>query len=116
MKRHRALAAFLLVAVACASVGAGDPVVVRAEDVLTNSLTVYSQAMDFHFKHSTQESPAIYKTFEAFRVKFPVAWNALDQAKRTYKKDKSTGSSTVEAAISALVALLSTVQPLIGGA
>ena len=115
MRRHRAsLAAFLLVAVACATVGTGDPVVVRAEDVLTNSLTVYSQAMEFHRHHSTQESPAVYKTFEQFRVRFPAAWTALDNAKREYKKDKSLGTSKIEAGIRALTELLSAIQPLIG--
>lgn len=116
MRAARRIAPVLLIlAVACATVGTGDPVVVRAEDALSNSLAVYSNAMSFHFKHSTQESPAVYKTFEAFRVKFPVAWSALDTAKRSYQKDKSGGTSTIEAAITALVELLSTVQPLIGG-
>jgi hypothetical protein len=88
--------------------------VVRAEDVLTNSLTVYSQAMEFHSRHSTQESPAVYKAFEQFRVRFPAAWTALDNAKRAYKKDKNLGTSNIEAGIKALTELLAAIQPLIG--
>jgi hypothetical protein len=114
-RRKHALAVVLLLAVACASVGSGDPIVVRAEDVLSNSLVVYSQAMDFHFHHSKEESPAVYKTFEQFRVRFPVAWSALDGAKRSYQKDKKLGTNTIEAAIRAVTDLLTVIQPLIGG-
>lgn len=113
-RRQAALAVLLVLTVACASVGAGDPVVVRAEDVLTNSLTTYSAAMNFHFANSTKESPAVYKTFENFRVKFPTAWTALDNAKRAYQANKVTGHASLDAALSALSALVATVTPLIG--
>lgn len=113
-RRQAALAAVLILAVACASVGTGDPVVVRAEDVLANSLSVYSTAMNYHFANSTRESPQVYKAFENFRVKFPIAWNALDSAKRQYQADKSKGSSQVDAALNALTVLLAAITPLIG--
>jgi len=115
MKRHRALALLIVLSIACATVGPGDATVVRAEDLLSNSLTVYSSAMSWHFTHSTQETSAVYKTFETFRVKFPIAWNALDQAKRAYKLDKSKGTASLDAALNALAALVSSVAPLIGG-
>jgi hypothetical protein len=116
-KSTRAAPALILVALAaaCATVGTGDPVVVRAEDVLSNSLTVYSTAMDYHFKNSTKESPSVYKAFETFRVKFPVAWNALDTAKRSYQANKTAGTSSLDAALAALTGLVSAITPLIGG-
>ncbi len=117
MRRARQIApaVLLILLVACATVGPGDPVVVRAEDTLTNSLTVYTAAMNYHFANSTKEAPAVYRTFEAFRVTFPIAWTALDQAKRSYQANKASGSATVDAALSALSVLVSSVSPLIGG-
>jgi hypothetical protein len=117
MKRqHKAALAILLVlAVGCATVGPGaDPVVVKAEDVLTNSLTTYSAAMNWHFANSTKESPALYHAFEDFRVKFPVAWQALDSAKRQYQIKKANGTASLDAALTALSGLVSAVTPLIG--
>lgn len=72
----------------CASVGSGDPVVVRAEDVLVNSLSVYGQAMVYHQNHSTTETPQLYKALEAARIAFPPAWKALDAGITAYKADK----------------------------
>lgn len=115
-KRQQALAVVLLLAVACASVGTGDQIVVRAEDVLSNSLSVYSTAMDWHFHNSTKESPQVYKALELFRVKFPIAWNALDQAKRAYQRDKRVGTAELTAALDAIAALLAAVPALIGPA
>jgi hypothetical protein len=109
-----AVLALALWTVACAHLGLGDPKVVRAEDVLSNSLAVYSAAMDWHFKHSTAESPAAYKAFEAFRTNFPAAWAALDNAKRGYQYDKSQGTATLDASLNALSALVSAILPLIG--
>jgi hypothetical protein len=114
-KQQIALAVLLCLAVACATVGTGDPVVVKSEDLLTNSLTVYSQAMSWHFQNSTKESPAVYKAFENFRVKFPVAWSALDAAKRSYQHDKTAGTASIDAALNALAGLVSAITPLIGG-
>jgi hypothetical protein len=104
----------LLLAAACATVGTGDKVVVRAEDALTNGLTVYTEAMEYHFRNSTKESPAVYKAFEAFRVKFPVAWNAVDKAKRNYQKDRSAGTGSLDAALAELAQLTQDITPLIG--
>ena len=105
----------LILLVACATVGVGDPVVVKAEDTLSNSLTVYTTAMDWHFKHSTTESPSVYKAFEDFRVKFPIFWTALDTAKRSYQRDKSAGAAPVDAALNALSVLVAGITPLVGG-
>lgn len=111
---RKAVVGFLLLATACAHIGNSDPAVVRAEDLLTNSLTIFSAAMNYHFVNSTKESVSTYRTFEDFRTRFPIAWQAVDMAKRSYQADKSRGTATLEAAISALSALVSTVAPLIG--
>ena len=72
----------------CASTGTGDPVVVKAEDVLVNSLSVYGAAMNYHVTNSTKESPAVYAVMEAARAGFPKAWDALDKGIDGYKQDK----------------------------
>jgi hypothetical protein len=117
MRAARRIAApvlLLVLIVACATVGTGDPVVVRAEDTLSNSLTFYTSAMEYHFANSTKETPAVYKAFESFRVKFPIAWTALDNAKRSYQRNKSLGSASVDAALGALSELISAITPLLG--
>ena len=105
----------LLLAVACASTGAGDPVVVKAEDALSNGLAVYTAAMNYHFANSTRESPEVYKIFEKFRAGFPTAWDALDKAKRDYQTNRRLGSGRVESGIAALAVLITEVKPLYGG-
>lgn len=79
----------LVLSSGCASVGTGDPLLVRAEDALTNSLTVYEAAMEWHFRHSKEEAPAVYKAFELIRTEFPPAWRALDAATKAYATTKS---------------------------
>jgi hypothetical protein len=113
-RTRKALVALLFFSVACATIGPGDPTVVRAEDILTNSLTTYSAAMSWHFANSTKESPAVYHAFEDFRVKFPVAWTALDSAKRQYQLNKAAGTTALDAALTALSGLVSAITPLIG--
>src|SRR5512144_2601867 len=89
MKKARQIAPIILVlAVACASVGSGDPVVVRAEDFLVNSLSVYDTGMKWHEANSTKESPATYKTLEQARVNFPPAWQAAKNGVASYKLNK----------------------------
>lgn len=101
---------------ACASVGTGRPEVVKAEDVLTNSLSFYETAMQYHFANSTSESPAVYRAMETFRVKFKPAWNTLDTAIRDYKAGKP---SDVSSAVSLLRAIVTDLQavwtPTTGG-
>lgn len=118
MKRTKSLCAILLLlslSAACATVGTGDPAVVKAEDALSNGLTFYTTAMDYHFKNSTTESPAVYKAFEAFRVQFPVAWTALDNAKREYQRNRALGTAAIDARLSALSTLIAGITPLITG-
>jgi len=112
---RKALVGVLLLAAACAHVGpTADPAVVRAEDMLTNSLTIYTAAMNFHFANSTKESVSTYRTFEDFRSRFPIAWQAVDMAKRSYQADKRKGTAALVAAMNALSILVSSVSPLIG--
>lgn len=88
-----ALAAILVLSlVSCAHTGNGDPLTVKTEDVLTNSLSVYEGLMEYHFANSTKESNATYNAIEAIRVKFPVAWQAVADAKALYKA-KAVGSA-----------------------
>ncbi len=103
----------LVLSIACASVGTGDPLVVRAEDLLSNSRVVYDAAMAFHFAQSTTETPQVYAAFEAFRSKFPSAWDALDKAKRGYQANKLAGTASLDAAVAAITSLLESVAPLV---
>lgn len=80
------LVAILLLASACASLGGGRPLVVKAEDVLVNSLVTYDAAMTWHEANSTKESPATYKVFERIRVGFPPAHKTLRASIGEYKK------------------------------
>jgi hypothetical protein len=100
---------------ACATTGTGDPVVVRAEDALTNGLTFYAAAMDYHFANSTRESPAVYKAFESFREKFPILWRAVDNAKREYQLNRGEGAATLDLKLTALAKLISDVTPYLTG-
>lgn len=72
---------------ACASVGQSDPLLVRAEDLLKNSLAIYDATMSFHYKFSTHESPAVYRVLEAARINFPQAWKALFDGAAAYRKN-----------------------------
>lgn len=85
-KRLIPLVVILALVSSCASFGGGRPEVVRAEDVLTNSLTIWGQAMIYHKNHSREESPAVYKVMEASREGFPPAWEALSAATKSYKR------------------------------
>lgn len=115
--RHRVILALLVIAaVSCASVGTGDPLVVRTEDVLSNSLTIYDHAMAYHYAHSTSESPKTYATFERMRVGFPTAWRGVFNALQTYKANKTTtNANQLNALLLALQTLVTDVQPLIPG-
>ncbi len=112
--RHRVAAVIAVLAIACATVGPkDDQLVVRAEDVLSNSLQTYKVAMEYHFANSTRESPQVYKAFEYFRVYFPLAWNTLNSAKLQYQADKSRGSTDLVKALDAVAILLSNITPLL---
>lgn len=98
---------------ACATLGGGRPEVVRAEDVLVNSLTTYDAAMAWHFANSTKESPQAYAIFEKIRVNFPPAWKTLDAAITAYKAAGSNPNlASALAALQALLTELSTVWVL----
>jgi len=118
MNRHRfrsSLAALLLLAfaTACASVGTSDPTLVRAEDLLSNSLSVYDGAMKYHFANSTREPPEVYAVFERVRTGFPTAWQGLYDGTREYKRVPDRAK--LDSAIAAVRVLLDAVAPLIGG-
>lgn len=113
--RHRVLLALLVIAaVSCASVGTGDPVVVRAEDLLSNSLPIYDQAMALHYANSTKETPSEYRAFEAMRTGFPTAWKALYDSLQSYKANRTTaGATTVQNYLDALTTLVNGVKPFL---
>ena len=112
-----AIAAPLLVLflVSCASVGTSDPLIVRAEDGLTNSLSVYDGLMSYHFANSTRESAATYKAIELVRVKFPVAWRAVNDGKKAYKAGVAGSGDKLIAALDALQAIVNEAATLLGG-
>lgn len=111
--RSTALLLILALAVACASVGSGDPLVVRTEDFLSNGLAVYDNAMAYHFAHSTTESPQVYKAFETARVNFPPAWQAVKDGLAAYKVNKNAGQ--LEGLLSAAQSILNSITPYVGG-
>lgn len=87
----RAVALFLvLLVVACASLAGGDPVIVRAEDVEVNSLSLYNTVIvRYHLVNSTKESPEVYRVMEAIRTKFPAPWWSLHKAIPAYRDVKN---------------------------
>jgi hypothetical protein len=87
----------------CATVGTGDPVIVRAEDVQVNSLNFYDTAMQWHYANSTKESPALYRAFEKFRVDFPPAYRTLTKSIAAYKSGKGGDLQTALAAVEQLL-------------
>ena len=106
-RRAVAIAAVVLISLlvsGCASVGSGDKIVVRAEDVQVNSLSFYDTAMQWHFANSTKESPQLYKAFEIFRTKFPPAWKTLSTAIQTYKSGKTGDLAGALATVDELLA------------
>ncbi len=105
----------LLVAAGCASLGGSDPLIVRSEDLLTNSLSVYATAITWHDTpgNSKTESKEVYKALEQVRVRFPSAWQALKDGVATYKRTKD--KSTLEALIEALKTILRTIPPVANG-
>jgi hypothetical protein len=94
----------LSLSAACASVGTSDPTLVRAEDVLSNSLSVWDQAMKWHFANSTHESPQVYQVFEKVRINFPLAWKALYDGTIAYRTNPDRDK--LEALITAVRSLL----------
>lgn len=100
----------LLVTLGCASVGTGRVDVVRAEDTLVNSLTVYEAVMELHYAVSVHETPDIYAAVEDVRVTFPKAYRVAKSAVRAYKagraKDFGTALDELEDALDKLRELL----------
>jgi len=69
----------------CATVTPGSSsVVVRTQDLLTNSLALYEQVMALHVGHSMEEGQDLYKALEVVRKKFPKAHRALKDALTAY--------------------------------
>lgn len=91
-----ALAVACMLSIACASIGKGDKVVVRAEDALVNSLTVYEEAMAFHEKNSFSEPKPVYDAMEWGKKSIPRTWRVLRAAVALYKQNGD--ASTVDAA------------------
>lgn len=107
------LAVVLCVAVlvtGCATVGSGRADVVRAEDTLVNSLTVYEALMELHYAVSAHETPEVYAAVEDVRKTFPQAYRVAKSAVRSYKagrsKDFGTALDELEDALDKLRELL----------
>lgn len=101
LRKTLTLAVVLLAVLsACATVTPGsDPVVVRAQDVLSNSLAVYDSAMRLHYQVSTQETPAIYAAMERVRPVFPKAWRGLQASLEGYKAGKTKDPEKLRTAV-----------------
>lgn len=97
----------------CASFGQSDPALVRAEDLLVNSLQVYEVTMRFHYASGATKSPAAHEALETIRVKFPKAWRALWEATDAYKHGKG---GDFAAAMADVQALIREMVALVGGA
>lgn len=92
MRRTAFILLFVTIASAgCASTGGGDPLVIKAENVLVNSLAVYKEIAGWHQTHSTSETPGVYRAIEAYKQAFPPLWDLLDRAVQTYKQEKAKG-------------------------
>lgn len=113
MQNRRVLPILVLIAglsVSCATLTPGsDPVVVRAQDVLVDSLAVYDSAMRLHYQVSTQEPPAVYAALERVRPVFPKAWRGLNASLEAYKAAKIKDPVKLSGAV---LAFLSEVESL----
>ncbi len=91
--KHSSLSLLVVVAIlsGCATTGTGDPIVVRTEDVLQNSLSIATPILAWHQAHSKEESLAVYAILEKGRTDFPVAWKAVYDAETAYKAKTGTG-------------------------
>lgn len=100
MKARRILSALLLMAtVSCATFAPGsDPVVVRAQDVLNNSIVLYDATMRFHYAHSQQEPPEVYAALEKLRPAFPKAWRGFQAAVVAYQASQTRDRAGLRAA------------------
>lgn len=102
--------AVVTLATGCASIGSGRADVVRAEDTLVNSLTVYEAVMELHYAVSAHEPPEVYAAVEEVRKTFPPAYRVAKSAVRAYKagrsKDFGTALDELEDALDKLRDLL----------
>lgn len=81
-----ALLVLPLFASSCALIRPGDdPIVVRTQDVISNSFDAWDVAMDIHAANSTRESPQIYAAAEKIRTGFPPLHRALRNALKGYQ-------------------------------
>lgn len=80
------LVVMVLVSSSCALIRPGDdPVVVRTQDVISNSFDAWDAAMDLHAANSTRESPQVYAAAEKIRTGFPPLHRALRNALKGYQ-------------------------------
>lgn len=91
---------FAALLTSCATITPGsDPLVVRTQDVLTNSLAIYDAAMKTHYAVSTQEPMAVYRATEEVRHSFPKAWRGLDASLAGYKATKEKDPVKLRASV-----------------
>lgn len=104
------LAVLLLISSGCATIGSGRAEVVRAEDILVNSLPVYDSVMALHFQISEQEPADVYQALEKARKTFPPAWRSARSIVRSYKAGRG---GDVNAAVNSLTDALDELRDLL---
>lgn len=84
---------------ACATLAPGsDPVVVRTQDVLVQSMHLYDSLTQWHRAHSREESPEVYAAIERLRPAFPKAWRGLRDALNVYRASKTRDTTALRTA------------------
>lgn len=97
---------------ACATLAPGsDPIVIRTQDVLSNSLSVYDSAMRLHYQVSREEPPAVYAALERVRPVFPKAWRGLQASLDGYKAGKTKDPEALHRAVLAFLAEVENLGP-----
>ena len=96
----------------CALIRPGDdPIVVRTQDVISNSFDAWDSAMDVHAAASASESPAVYKAMEQLRTKFPASHRAVRDALKAYQAAKTKDPGALRLAVNGFLADVAALAP-----
>jgi len=102
-----ALLGVILISTGCATITPGsDPIIVKTEDVLVNSLSAYETAMSLHYAASERETPDVYRAAELIRSTFPPAWRGLRAVKESYRLAKTKEPAKLREAVLLFLATL----------
>lgn len=97
--RRASIFIVIVISISCATIVPGsDPVVVRTQDVLTQSMHLYDGLTQWHRAHSREESPEVYAAIERLRPAFPKAWRGLRDALDVYRASKTRDTAALRTA------------------